>query len=78
MKGIFKSVLPLLLIFVLAGCMQEQKEKKSTKDFMNITKEKFGMVDSTEVFLYTLTNDLGMVVKITNYGGIVTSILAPD
>ncbi len=78
MKGIFKSVLPLLLIFVLAGCMQEQKEKKSTKDFMNITKEKFGMVDSTEVFLYTLTNDQGMVVKITNYGGIVTSILAPD
>jgi aldose 1-epimerase len=78
MKGIIKSVLPLLLIFILAGCTQEQKENKSTKDFMKITKEKFGMVDSTEVFLYTLTNDHGMVVKITNYGGIVTSILAPD
>jgi len=31
---------------------------------------------STE--LYTLTNANGLIVKITNYGGIVTSILAPD
>lgn len=77
MKGIFKFVLPLLII-ALAGCMQEQKDKKSTTKFMKITKEKFGMVDSTEVFLYTLSNDHGMVVKITNYGGIVTSIMAPD
>ena len=28
--------------------------------------------------LYTLTNDNGVQVKITNYGGIITSILAPD
>jgi aldose 1-epimerase len=30
------------------------------------------------VFLYTLKNKNGIVVKITNYGGIITSILTPD
>jgi len=44
---------------------------------MKITKEIFGQLDSTDVYLYTLENANGMVVKITNYGGIVTSILSP-
>ena len=36
------------------------------------------MEDGSEVFLYTLKNDDGMEVSITNYGGIVTSIVVPD
>lgn len=43
-----------------------------------ITKKPFGSVDGQEVQLYTLTNASGFQVSITNYGGIVTSILAPD
>ncbi|HYE74154.1 MAG TPA: aldose epimerase family protein, partial [Blastocatellia bacterium] len=43
-----------------------------------ITKQSFGKVGDTSVDLYTLTNDKGMEVKITNYGGIVTSIKVPD
>ncbi len=43
-----------------------------------IKKTEFGKVDSTDVFLYTLTNALGIKVRITNYGGIITSILMPD
>lgn len=46
---------------------------------MNIKKEPFGKTkDGREVFLFTLTNDHQMVVKITNFGGIITSVLVPD
>lgn len=36
------------------------------------------MEDGRTAHIYTLTNSNGMEVKITNYGGIITSILAPD
>ena len=45
---------------------------------MSVIKEKWGNVDNKDVFLYTLKNKNGIVVKITNYGGIITSILLPD
>ena len=38
-----------------------------------ITKELFGSVEGNNVFLYTLTNDSGMQVKISTYGAIITS-----
>ena len=44
-----------------------------------ITKKPFGKAPSGQaVSLYTLTNKHGAQVKITNYGGIVTSIIVPD
>jgi len=43
-----------------------------------IMKDSFGKADQREVFLYTLTNSNGLKIKITNYGGIITSILVPD
>ncbi len=45
---------------------------------LKIMKEPFGNADQKEVFLYTLTNGNGITVKISNYGGIITSILMPD
>ncbi len=46
---------------------------------MKIEKQSFGMLaDGTEVFLYTLVNAQGMRATITNYGGIVVSLTAPD
>lgn len=45
---------------------------------MKVNKELFGEVSGQAVDLYTLSNDNGMSVKITNYGGIVTSIVIPD
>ena len=46
---------------------------------MSIKKEPFGKTkDGTEVQLYTLSNEKGMQVKITNYGATVTAILTPD
>lgn len=45
---------------------------------MNIEKSNFGSIDGEEVFLFSLESKNGMQVSITNYGGIVTSIKAPD
>ncbi len=46
---------------------------------MNITKSYFGKTnDGQQVDLYTLSNDNQVTVKITNYGGIITSITTPD
>lgn len=45
---------------------------------MKITTVPFGQVDGRPVDLFTLENDQGVTVKITNYGGIVTSIVIPD
>ena len=36
------------------------------------------MPDGTEVFLYTLTSDLGVEASIINYGGAITSLKVPD
>lgn len=38
----------------------------------------FGKVYDKEVMQYTFTNTKGMVVKIINYGGIITDIITPD
>ncbi|MFA3782201.1 aldose epimerase family protein [Melioribacteraceae bacterium 4301-Me] len=44
-----------------------------------IKKELFGKLDDVnEIYIYTLSNLKGMIVKIINYGAIVVSILVPD
>jgi aldose 1-epimerase len=43
-----------------------------------VSKQSFGEVDGKPVYLYTLSNKNGAEVKITNYGGTVTSWTAPD
>ena len=45
---------------------------------MNIGKSLFGQFEGRDIDLYSLENDRGVAVKITNYGGIVTSIVIPD
>ena len=40
--------------------------------------EYFGETDGQEVRLYTLTNNRGLEISITNYGGAVVSLKAPD
>ncbi len=46
---------------------------------MNIQKESFGKTENgQEVYLFTLQNDRNMVMKVITYGGIITSLLAPD
>jgi aldose 1-epimerase len=46
---------------------------------MKIKKQPYGtLADGTPVDLYTLVNDNGVKATITNYGGIVVSLLVPD
>jgi len=46
---------------------------------MHITKSPFGqLADGRTVSLFTLTNDQGIQVKITDFGGIITELHAPD
>ncbi len=64
-------VLGGLAAFLAAGAAQAAPD--------TITQNPFGTAPGGQaVSLYTLTNRHGMTVKITNYGGIVTSILVPD
>lgn len=70
----------LLIATTLSACKFDSKENKESKKQFNMTikKEIFGEIDGKQVFLYTLKNINGITVKITNYGGIVTSIIVPD
>jgi aldose 1-epimerase len=44
-----------------------------------ISEARFGTTaDGQDVFLYTLRNESGMEARVTNYGGIVVSLTAPD
>jgi aldose 1-epimerase len=66
---------------ILAGLLLSScnGNKKNTVVFVTgIKKAKWGKVDSTAVDLYTLTNRIGVTVKISNYGGTVVSWEAPD
>ncbi|MES1188168.1 MAG: hypothetical protein ABUL60_30405, partial [Myxococcales bacterium] len=51
---------------------------KEAKKDKAITEAPYGTVGGKEVKLYTLTNKNGLVLKVTNYGGIVTELHTPD
>jgi aldose 1-epimerase len=74
------NTLLVLILFAFAGCnfIQDKKNEQKTEIQVNIKKEIFGQVGNDTVYLYTFSNKNGVKVKITNYGGIVTSILVPD
>ncbi len=76
---ISKLIIAAVIIVIICGCIENKpKQDQKGNHTMSITKEVFGTVDSKEVYLYTLKNSSGFTIKITNYGGIVTSILAAD
>ncbi len=46
---------------------------------MNLTRIPFGALpDGSQADLYTLTNDNGLQASITNYGGIIVTVMTPD
>ena len=63
------------LLVVSVNCFGMGKLMNS----MSVETSEFGKTkDGEVVYLYTLSNSKGMKVQITNYGGIVTSLYAPD
>src|ERR1035438_4633653 len=63
------------------GCLWTgNKSAKTGADSLKVSimKEKYGTCDDKPVYLFTMKNGHGITVKITNYGGIITSIMVPD
>ena len=74
MKKIF-FLFTTLIIVIMFSCNTSKKET-STKP--GIVSAAWGETDGKKVSLYTLTNKNGVQVKISNYGGTVTSWIVPD
>ena len=64
-------------VTLIASC-NNASESKSTVIKPGVTKTDWGVVDGKKVYLYTLVNEKGDTVTITNYGGTVTSFVTPD
>lgn len=76
----FKKLLLMTTITtaVLTSCGDDAEKKNEASANEKITKVAWGEADGKQVDLYTLTNANGVQVKITTYGGIVTSWVTPD
>ena len=61
-----------LVAFIFTACNQSSKNKEMVK------KEVFGMHQGKEVYLLTLTNKAGNVIRLTNFGAKVNWIEVPD
>lgn len=72
-----------LIITALASCSgndENKTEENNSSDSLKtgITTKDWGEFDGKKISLYTLTNDEGNQVTITNYGGTVTSFVTLD
>lgn len=64
-----------------SGCNNAGESKKIAEDSTTTTTvqvQPYGTVNGEAVSQYTLANANGMVVKVINYGGIITDLLTPD
>ena len=69
------------LVILIAGCKSGGNKDQSTQKNPKCKVEKsfFGLMpDGDSVMLFTLSNEKDIVVKITNFGGIITEIHTPD
>lgn len=72
-----RILLGLLTVVVLAGLMSGCRQSvKKNKEM--VRKEVFGSLGGKEVYLLTLTNRNGNVIRLTNYGAKITWIEVPD
>lgn len=79
LKRLFGTALVCSMIAWGCGQPATKEEKEAgAKSAASITEINWGRADSIEVKLFTLTNANGTEVKITNYGGIVTSWKTKD
>jgi aldose 1-epimerase len=72
MRFLHKPMVALMVVFAWVGF------GITANAAMKIDKEAYGEVDGKPVDLYTLTNANGVEMKVTNFGGIVTSLKVPD
>jgi len=82
-----KASLIILSVLMLIACNSKTKDKEMeeqkpeiglTYTKFSVIEDAYGEIDGNKITQYTLTNPKGMSVKILNYGGTVTDIMAPD
>ncbi len=76
-----KIITTLSATFILMTMLQAfnpNEENKTAAVAAGISRTSWGTFNGQEVWLYTFTNKQGAQVKITNYGGIITSWITPD
>lgn len=79
----FPLSIALLMASTFSSCGNSENKSATTDSTVTtnkpgITASDWGETDGKKVSLYTLTNKNGVQVKISNYGGIVTSWITPD
>ena len=76
-KGfLFQSIIFVLGVLIITPACTKIETMQAPG---TVTKTSFGvMPDSTKVDIYTLVNHSGITMKVTNYGGIITSLMVPD
>lgn len=72
MKRAFLVLTLVTIAVAFTACNQSSKNKEMIK------KENYGVHQGKEVFLLTLTNKAGNVIKLTNFGAKITWIEVPD
>lgn len=70
----------LLAMLLVAACSPREQKKNNFEAVDTLVKASAFQreIDGKQVNLYTLKNDSGMVVKITNFGARIVSMLVPD
>src|SRR5512138_2919978 len=72
MKKICLSLTAIVIAIAFTACGQSAKNKDQVK------KETYGTHKGKEVYLFTLTNKDGNVLKLTNFGARIVWIEVPD
>ena len=86
MKNIllFSLCIALCNSMIISSCSNNSNDKTAQdKDSVTTSQPSMntqivGQIENNDVTQYTLTNPAGMIVKVINYGGIVTNIMVPD
>lgn len=69
---------------IATSCNNPSAEKKAGEGADSVAiapaaaPQPYGSVDGQEVMQYTLSNANGIIVKVLNYGGVITDIITPD
>ncbi|MEY8759054.1 aldose epimerase family protein [Chryseobacterium tongliaoense] len=78
MKKTKYNLVIILLVLCIFGCNKENANQNHSKKMENTVSEYGVTAIGDSIKKYTLTNKNGMKVEVINYGGIITSLTAPD
>ncbi|KMQ59162.1 aldose epimerase [Chryseobacterium sp. BLS98] len=77
-KTIYSGIF-ILLFLIIFGCKKENNKQDISEKMEKIHTSDYGVTPKGDsIKKYTLTNKNGMKVEVINFGGIITSLTAPD